>query len=65
MLAPSPAWSVNQKSCQSGIPARSKTVEFRFNRMKHFCGIATRQDKHLYNYLAVVNLICTSIWCGA
>lgn len=38
-------------------------VERFFNRIKHYCCIATRYDKNPDNFLAAVKLIALRIWC--
>ncbi|OYR07808.1 transposase DDE domain protein [Brucella grignonensis] len=37
-------------------------VERFFNRIKHYCDIATRYDKNPANFLAKIKLIAFRIW---
>jgi len=37
-------------------------VECFFGKIKHFRTIATRNEKHTENYLALINLAAISIW---
>jgi transposase len=73
--------TASRKNAWANIPSRSNRkqrlafspwlyrqrhlVERFFNRIKHFRGIATRYDICPDNFLGVVKLICTRIWCAA
>lgn len=37
-------------------------VERFFNRLKHWRGLATRYEKTLESYLAMVHLVCARLW---
>ncbi len=37
-------------------------VERFFNRLKHWRGLATRYEKRVESYLALVHLVCARLW---
>jgi transposase len=53
---------VNVPAFSSWLYRYRNLVERFFNKLKHFCAIATRFEKHDANYLALVKLAAARIW---
>ena len=46
---------------RSLCPERNIVERF-FNRLKHYCGLATRYEKTAESFIAMVHLICARMW---
>ncbi|SNS88313.1 Transposase DDE domain-containing protein [Azospirillum sp. RU38E] len=57
----------NRKVCfvfSSWVYRQRNLVEWFFNKIKQFRGIATRYDKCPENFLAAVKLVALRLWCN-
>ena len=50
------------RDCDNAIYAEHNQVERFFNHIKHFPGIATRQERTAWNFLAGIHLVCALAW---
>jgi len=60
-IKPMPNWNRKYRP-RKAVYSRRNHVERFFNRIKHFCAIATRFEKNPDNYLALVKLSAARIW---